>query len=224
MLKLSVLIIAILIISAVINLLMLYSVGGFYRLFVAPGIILHELSHAFACLVCGARVSDINMFRKDGGDVKHGKAKIPILGAIVISLAPFIAGAVAIYFMSKLIGLNPVNPYGFVSTPEGIYNWGKFAFANLDMSNPKTWIALYLISSVAVTMTPSLQDMKNAFISIIVFGGIVYLFYHYTSFRPNLNFLLTPQLFAVLSSTVAILLLVLFLSIIIFGIASVFKT
>ena len=101
-------IIIIIILSYAINSILLSSVGGIYRIFIAPGVILHELSHAFACLVTGAKVTSINVFKKDGGEVRHTKPIIPIIGQIFISLAPFIIGFLAIYLIARAVGFKPI--------------------------------------------------------------------------------------------------------------------
>ncbi len=45
--------------------------GKIYRIFVTPGILVHELSHALACLLMGAKVTDMTIFDKEGGHVTH---------------------------------------------------------------------------------------------------------------------------------------------------------
>ena len=41
--------------------------GKKYRIFLAPGVIVHELSHAVACRLTGAKIKEINFFLWDGG-------------------------------------------------------------------------------------------------------------------------------------------------------------
>lgn len=198
--------------------LLLNSVGPFYRLIVVPGVILHELSHAFACFITGAKVTGISMFKKDGGEVKHGHSSIPVLGPIIISIAPFIIGALAIFLLSKLIGFKAINLTEYDFNPQNISLLIKSTFGTLDLSKFKTWIALYLVLSVAVTMIPSVQDMKNILFSLIVLFGVIFVIYRYTHFRPDLTFLLRPELFVVLTSVLFLLIITLILSILIFAI------
>jgi len=224
MFSLAVIIIAILFLSFAINMLLLNSVGPFYRLFVIPGVILHELSHAFACFITGAKVTGISMFKKDGGEVRHGHSSIPVLGPIFISTAPFIIGALAIFLLSKLIGFKAVNLTEYDFNPQNIVLLIKSTFGTLDLSKVKTWIALYLVLSVAVTMIPSVQDMKNILFSLIVLFAIIFVIYRYTHFRPDLTFLLQPELFVVLTSVLFLLIVALILSILIYAVKASFAT
>ena len=221
---LVVIVILILVLSFVINMLLLYSVGPFYRIFVIPGVIVHELSHAFACFVTGAKVTGISMFKKDGGEVRHGHSSVPILGPILISTAPFIVGAILIFLLSKIIGFKPVNLIDFDFTPDNIAFLIKTSFSSLNLAVIKTWIGLYLILSIAMTMIPSLQDMKNMFLSLIFIFILIFVIYRYTNFRPDLSFLLRPELFVVLTSVLFLLIIALILSMIIFAVKGMFST
>jgi hypothetical protein len=55
----------------------------------APGVVVHELAHEFACIVCGITVRDVTYFQLDSpvGFVEHGTPKNWIQAA-AISLAP----------------------------------------------------------------------------------------------------------------------------------------
>ena len=61
-----------------------------FRLFVAPGIIVHEYSHALACLLTGTKIHEIKLFKRDGGHVKHEKPAATFMG--VPFLAPYQEG------------------------------------------------------------------------------------------------------------------------------------
>ncbi len=223
MLKFAIIILAILFLAFVVDILLSNSIGKRYRLFVAPGVILHELSHAFMCFFTGAPVTGINMFKKEGGEVRHGKSKIPILGPILISVAPFIAGGLAIYFITKIVGIENLEIQSITLSPNGIIDWARDVFSGLDLNNYKTWIGIYLILSIAVTMTPSLQDVKNMLFSLIVIFIAIFLIYQYTLFRPNLSIIFTDQFFIVLASIAILLIFSLILSIVVFVITGIFK-
>lgn len=223
MLKFAIIIVAILTLASVIDVLLSSSIGKRYRLFVAPGVILHELSHAFMCFFTGAPVMGINLFKKEGGEVRHGKSKIPILGPILISIAPFIVGALAVYFLATIVGIDNLNAQNIIYTPSGISSWIREVFNGLDITNYKTWIGIYLILSIAVTMTPSLRDVMNMIVALIMIFIATFIVYRYTLFRPNLAFIFSDQLFAVLSSILILLIFSLILSIIIFVMVGIFK-
>jgi len=192
-------------------------------MFVAPGVILHELSHAFACLITGAPILSINVFKSDGGEVKHGKPKIPVIGQILISLAPFVVGAIAIFFLSKLLGIRESSISELSTNTSQIVEWLKHAFSAINFHDYKSWIALYLVLSIAVTMTPSGQDMKNIALSIIIVGIILFIIYKYTQLRIDFSFLNNPSLIAILSTTLILLIFGLVLSILVFAVKSLIR-
>lgn len=213
----------ILILSFVINLLLGNSIlGPSYRIFVAPGVIIHELSHAFLCLLTGARITKLSFFEKNGGHVEHSPPKIPIVGQILISLAPFFIGAGAIYFLSKLLGLTSPDLDLNNLPKSGFINVFIQSFNKIDYRNVKNLIIVYLVLSIAVTMTPSVQDIRNIFISILILGIGVFLVDKYTSF--NLFALSVPaEAFSLLSTVLLLLIFSLIISIVIFGVSKMFK-
>lgn len=80
------------------------ALGRGFRIFVAPGVIVHEYSHVLACLLMGARIEKIALFEKTGGYVRHSIPKIPkwppvvgpSIGMVVISFAPIFGCLAAI--------------------------------------------------------------------------------------------------------------------------------
>jgi hypothetical protein len=223
MLQFAIIIFSILILSFGINMMLSYSTGGFYRVFVAPGIVLHELSHAFFCLLTGAKVISINMFKKEGGEVKHGHSKVPILGPILISLSPFVIGALAIFFLSKYIGFKSLNIREVSFNAQSIVHWLIDSIKSINFRSARTAVAFYLVLSIAVTMTPSVEDMRNILLSLLVLLGVVFIVFKYSTFRPNLGFLITPELISILITILALLILAFFLSIVVFAIKNMFS-
>lgn len=206
-------VVIIIILSYAINTILLSSVGGVYRIFIAPGVILHELAHAFACLVTGAKVTSINVFKKGGGEVRHTKPIIPIIGQIFISLAPFIIGFLAIYLIARAVGFRPL-PADLIDAPHNALSFMVGSFSSINFKSIMSWLSFYLIISIAVTMTPSSQDLRNTTLSLIALCLMVYLLIKYLGVNINLNLLLGPELIAVLATTALILMAGLILSII----------
>ena len=221
--KLIVLILIIIILSFVINYLLSQSILGFsYRIFVAPGIIVHELSHATLCLLTGAKMTKMSFFDKNGGVVEHHPSKIPILGGILISVAPFVFGAALIYILSRKIGVSGVNLTSIEFTRQGLFHYFKSSFSGLEYHNPMTLILLYLILSIAVTMTPSAQDLRNIFFSILFLAVVAIIIYRFTTIR--LGLVTIPYgIFTLFSTVVFLLIFSLVLSIVVYGISKIIK-
>jgi hypothetical protein len=197
--------------------------GYRYRLFVAPGIIIHEVAHAVACLLTGAKIQAMNMFDKDGGKVEHYKPKIPIIGQILISIAPIIVGVIVIYFLSRLIGFRPIDLSGVSFSHNNFLDLLKKVIISFNTHGVRNGIILYLLFSVSVTMNPSVQDLKNVLLSLTLIGVAIYLVYHYSNLRPNINAFIPDQLTLILSTVITLLILCLIFSIIFFAISKLVK-
>jgi len=164
--------------SAVIDLVLrqVFRHGG-YRILVAPGIIVHELSHAFACLITRTKVKEIAFFHHTGGYVKHEKSKIPFLGSVIISLAPLVVGIILVFVLSKFLitdhnvqlelSLSANNLSKLLKT---ILSINLFSIINI--------VIFYLLISISITMAPSFKDFTNALIGLI-FVLFVLLFINY---------------------------------------------
>ena len=224
LIKFLTLIVAIIFLSFFIDFLLSNSFfGGGYRVFVAPGIILHELSHALLCFFTGAKINSISFFDKTGGSVQHKPSKIPVLGPILISVAPFIFGAAAIYFLSRKIGISGPNLASVDVSKEGIITFFKSALGSFNFKNILTDVILYMILSISVTMVPSFQDLRNMFLSLLTIGVVGYFVFKFTAL--NLSSISIPAQALTLFSTVFLLLiLALVFSIVIFVISKLFKT
>lgn len=222
--KIIVLFVAIPIGAMLIDYLLSHSIIGYgYRIFVAPGVIVHETAHAIGCLLTGAKITAFNIFEKSGGHVEHQKSKIPFIGQIVISLAPLLAGGVAIYFLARLVGFREVNLVGAPLSLEGLKSVVLHLISSIDIHNQRNWILLYLLISVAVTMNPSRQDVKNILISLLIIAAGIFAVIKYTSFRPDIMHFLPSQVLMVVGTVDLLLLLVLAFSIIVFAISKLIK-
>jgi hypothetical protein len=108
-----------------------------------PGMVFHELSHYFACILCGVKVSKVKLFGSSEAFIEHAKPNA--WQAVLITLAPFVFGNIAGFFLfSNAIDLaNSLNVLSFV------FFWLGF--------------------SLALFSFPSKQDAINAFSSFIDF-------------------------------------------------------
>ena len=160
---------------------------------------MHELCHAAACVITGAKIVNISFFDKEGGSVTHQKPIIPIFGPIIISTAPLILGILVFYFLASRIHLG--NTLDF----NALYLNFRSTINSIDFSSWQNIIILYFLISVSVTMTPSRQDLTNMLIPIIILTGFFYLILRYTAFTFNRFDFLFSKLSLVLNMVVFIL-------------------
>lgn len=216
MINLAILFVLLIVIAYLANFLLVRSFLGFrWRIFVAPGVILHELSHALACVLMFAKVKNISFFDKDGGSVTHEKSKIPIFGSIIISVAPLVVGIVLFYFLGKIIHLQ--ESFDFPSMLANL----KAVYHNVDFRNWHNIVIVYLILSIAVTMTPSWQDLVNMLVPLVIVSGVLYLIIRYTELI-NFNHyeLLVLRLAPILNLAVFVLFICLAISLILYVITA----
>lgn len=192
--------------------------GQKYRYFLAPGVIVHELAHGFACIICGAKVTSMSVFAREGGHVRHTKTKVPILGSVIISLAPLIAGIIIIYIISKYLNPDELNVFKYGYGVKAIIRGNIAIIKNLAHFSLKSWLLLYFTISVAVTMLPSRQDLFSGFIplAILILAFLIVSKYtHILLSVDSLNLLLFTAL--------NLLILMTILSIVLFALTNFFR-
>lgn len=131
---------------------------------VFPGIVLHEVFHVIASVIVGAKVRRINLFSLSGGSVMHEKPRLPF-GQLLISFAPFIGGAAALFFVGR-----ELQPFSLDGSQDRISTW-------------RLWALLYVSYSVSCAMLPSWRDVKNSIflICVLLATGVLVWF---AGFRP----------------------------------------
>lgn len=222
--ELAIVLVAILLLSFLIDRLLVNSfLGKSYRFFVAPGIILHELSHALLCLLTGAKIKSISFFDKEGGSVKHESPKLPFFGQIFISLAPFVSGVIAIYFLSRWLGIRESGIDLTNPNYTGLLAHIKDLISRINFSSYTNWLILYLALSVIVTMTPSKQDFRNIAIPLILIILAVAASFYFKLHFNWLNYLPMDRILIILSPIVLLLILALLFSIIIYVLTKVIE-
>lgn len=161
-------IVAILVVAMLIpQLLVRSAIGPLFRVFVIPGVIVHELAHALFCVLTGAKIRRIRVFRRDGGDVAHEQSKIPIVGQLLITLAPLLIGIMLIILMATRIA-----PYiTDISVGTSVHDFPQFLITVLRLvqwGHATTWLWLYLMLSIGATAAPSWRDLRNSWIPIVL--------------------------------------------------------
>ncbi len=113
------------------------------QLFFLPGVILHELAHAAACVITLTPIKRLSFWNGSGGHLVHAKPRLSMLTQPIISFAPLPAGMTAIAILSQDFNR---------------YNWRLTA------------IILILMTSIAGTLAPSKKDLTPAVGGILFFA------------------------------------------------------
>lgn len=157
--------------------------GRSWRLFVAPGVALHEVAHVLGCVLTGAKVVEINFWKPSGGHVTHTQPELPIIGPVLVSLAPTIVMTLGLFFLLPAIA-NQLTALTWVQYPPttigagiiGYFDSVVAAFGSFNWATLAPWLLVYLMLNVAVTITPSGPDFHNskwALIGLIIVAAVI---------------------------------------------------
>lgn len=163
-------------------------VGPRYRLFIAPGIVIHELSHAAAVIFTGGHVKKINITSPTGGYVIH--ALKPGAGRhlkqFIISFAPPVGIAVVFIVITALL-----QPSWFHNINQPLSFHSLTIVSQTSFSRWQTWVHLYLTLSLSAAIAPSWQDTKLAAPGVLTVFALLILF-SFTPLQPYVNLVIHP--------------------------------
>jgi len=153
-----------------------------FKLFMAPGTILHELSHLFAALATGCIVTRVSLFKPNPktGTLGYVQYQQPIdkwivVRDIIIGFSPFFGCGLFLFLVNLLAGGGLLR-YAFslhVSQLDQIFfihsDTASLLLVNimsLDLSTMTGILLLYLQATFAFGASSSSTDLKNAFTSM----------------------------------------------------------
>ena len=158
-----------------------------FRYALAPGVIVHELSHVIGCIITGAKVRRVVFFDADGGSVTHTKPRMPLVGQAIISLAPVGGCTIALWGVWGLfagrLGLDGRQlPLPVFSVAGGWEFWqlmrelfaesARMLFSRQFLSLEAAAF-LYLVLAFSICMAPSRTDLRHALLGLVVIAAIV---------------------------------------------------
>ncbi|MFC1889763.1 M50 family metallopeptidase [Thermodesulfobacteriota bacterium] len=183
-------ILLILLLSTFLNALWRWSLPHLWLLVALwPGVVIHEMSHAVACLITGAKIHEIKFFKAGGGYVIHEPSRIPVLGRIAISLAPLVGCTAALITAHHFLGAPfrlrlDIEVPAALAWPSLVVLGGEVArsvahawdaLLGADFAAPRTWGFLYALLSVCISLSPSRADLNHASIALGILFGIFFL-------------------------------------------------
>ena len=110
-----------------------------------PGVVVHELAHAAACLLTGTRIRRIVLWNGRGGCVEHDRPRLAVLQPL-LSFFPLPVGVAVLLLAGRQF-------------QEG--DAGRNA------------LLLWLMVSVGATLAPSGEDWRSALFGGAVLGGLL---------------------------------------------------
>ena len=175
----------------------------FLGLFGWLGTVIHELGHAFFCLIFRHKITAMKLFDPDPetgtlGYVEHTYDSTNIyqlVGNFFIGIGPILLGTALIYILLfLLLGLNPFNFVTNVdlATPH-IYSWGILTtiiqtfwtsstgliseiFSGNNLSRWQLYVFIYLAFAIGSSITLSPSDIKGTLKGLSVILILVFIF------------------------------------------------
>ena len=148
-----------------------------YLLLSAPGVIVHECAHVAGCLLTGAKIQKVVLVSKEGGMVSYSPPAIPVLGDVIIGTAPLFFLPLVLAVLTWIFGMyagcsfsSAVPSLGSVfSLYSMILVIGTTLYQNLIVAfNPWFLLYLYLVTSLALSFSPSARDLRNAIAGLLI--------------------------------------------------------
>jgi hypothetical protein len=171
---------------------------GAHRFFVFLGVIVHEYSHAFACLITRTKITEIKLFEATGGHVTHQKRN-PFITAIIgmmplfgcsffFILLAYLFSYTGVIFRLESFSLTGINSY--MAFSQFLIIAGETFYFNIIEFNLITvffFIFLYFVGSVAACIAPSSIDLKHSAVGliIIIILGFIVIFLHPLGYIPG---------------------------------------
>ena len=177
--------------------------GWFLGLFGWLGTIIHELGHAFFCIVFRHKITEMKFFDPDPetgtlGYVRHTyepSSPYQTAGNFFIGIGPIFTGVVLIYL--ALFLLLRLNPFNFVVNSglpsSGIYSWNSLyqvlqslrttslnlvsgIFAAHNFTTWQLYLFVYLTFTIGSSIILSPEDIKGALNGLSVILVLVFIF------------------------------------------------
>lgn len=199
-----------------------------------PGTLIGLLGHVLGLLVTGATIRETTLFKDESGEPEttaDPKPRIPVIGHVIIGLLPLLACGAGVYFTAKylceptvshinddVVGPRlPTSLGGFWQLLRDQITLVESTVAAIGSANYRDWktIAfLYLLICLVVRMAPFPGNLRGALGAILILGiggGVASSVFDLADPRVQAGW-------SVLNLTVAVLLLLLFASLILRGI------
>lgn len=150
-----------------------------YIYLTAPGVAIHELSHAFFCLVFGHKINEMKLFspQNDGtlGYVNHSydpKNYYQRTGNFFIGTGPIWGGLFILYLFSKLLLPETMLPFtGSINENVSAFVSGFFSVS--AWTDWKFYVWLYFALTVGSHITLSKPDLNGAKDGLLILCAIV---------------------------------------------------
>jgi hypothetical protein len=131
------------------------------------GAFVHEASHALMCICTLAPIEEFVVF-SDQPHVAYRKSKIPFIGNMLISSAPVFGGMLFLFLLNHFAFGDFFTPVVPSADLRSILMAPVNLLLQLDIFHWQSFVMLLLLVNVGAMIGPSLQDMKNVWLLLIL--------------------------------------------------------
>jgi len=158
------------------------------RFFLFPGAVIHELSHAFICLITGTTIKELNIFKLENGSIQYDRPKVPFLFDFFIATSPIFGCAFILILISIILG-NPIRvdetlPNEMTFSIKIVFDYAKNFLDMIWLTLNAFWKSgfrsissvLFIIASIifTVSMAPHKSDIKYIVLGFIILGSSLF--------------------------------------------------
>ena len=158
------------------------------RFFLFPGAVIHELSHAFICLITGTTIKDLNIFKLENSSIQYDKPKVPFLFDFFIATSPIFGCAFILVLISIILG-SPIRveeslPNEITFSIKIVFDYAKNFLDMIWLTLNAFWESgfrsissvLFIIASIifTVSMAPHKSDIKYIVLGFIILGSALF--------------------------------------------------
>jgi len=131
------------------------------------GAFVHESSHAVLCIFTGARIQEFSVFSSQP-HVLHSKSKLPLIGNFLISSAPLFGGLCFLYIINHVLLADHFSIAALTGQWSDIYRGPLDLLAQMRPWEWQMWVMVILFLNIGAMIGPSIQDIKNVWIVVIL--------------------------------------------------------
>ncbi|MDR3519515.1 MAG: hypothetical protein P4L63_01335 [Candidatus Pacebacteria bacterium] len=141
------------------------------------GAFIHESSHALLALLMGAKIHKYTVISIQP-QVTYSNPKVPILGNLLISIAPILGGIGFLFLVNKFFLANQFIMPAFTNWKFFLNDFFKF-LSHVNLTLWKDWVLIFLLLNMGAMIGPSVQDLKNVWVLIILLVFIPWQFFNH---------------------------------------------
>lgn len=205
-----------------------------FRFFLFPGAVIHELSHAFICLITGTTIKELNIFKLENGSIQYDRPKVPFLFDFFIATSPIFGCAFVLILISIILG-NPIRvdeslPNEMTFSIKIVFDYAKNFLDMIWLTLNAFWKSgfhsissiIFIIASIifTVSMAPHKSDIKYIVLGFIILGAALFALERFGTSLLSYKWWdkALDDSWRILTYVISILLTILFISSIIIGI------